>query len=252
LNTDENEGGKAMKFMKVFFSIAIISTLLVSLVFAADKKVNITIDGNKVQINNLVKDGTTYVPLKDIVKLLGDNLEWDAATQTVKITTEEEKDQNINTDLKEKEELINKFTQKLKNTHNQKVLYGDFLDDDYYVYVVTDQIDEQKEKILIVALNDGTVERRFEGGDLDKEGEAIKQIHKLFVNRLNNWENPNVCVLRKNEKYTKVQIFEVNKKEEVIHHVSSCKRDNETGEYIGDKNYEYVVDFSFPYDYCDK
>lgn len=163
-----------------------------------------------------------------------------------------EKNQNTNHDLKEKEELIKEFTKKLENAQNRKVMYGDFLDEDYYVYVVTDQIYEQIEKILIVSLNDGTVKRRFEGGDLDEGDEHIGRIHKLFINRLNNSENPNICVFRKNEKYTKVQIFEVNKDGKGIHYIGSCKKDNETGEYIGDENYRYVMNFSFPSDYCNE
>lgn len=162
----------------------------------------------------------------------------------------EKKYENTKEDLKEKEELINKFTQNLKNIENRKVLYGDFLDDDHYVYGVTSQVDEQKERILIVSLNDGNVERLFEGGGgLDGDDQPIGQIHKIFINRLNNSVNPNVCVFRKNEKYTKVEIFEVSKKGIRIRRVGSCKRDNKTGEYLGDEKYQYVIDFSFPSDY---
>lgn len=162
----------------------------------------------------------------------------------------EKKHQNTKQDLKEKEELINKFTQKLKNIENRKVLYGDFLDDDQYVYVVTDQIDEQKEKIMIVHLNDGNVERLFEGGDSDGDDQPIGQIHKMFINRLNNSVNPNVCVFRKNEKYTKVQIIEVDKKKKAICYKGNCTQNNETGEFSGDESYKHLLDSSLPSDYC--
>ncbi|WP_432409166.1 hypothetical protein [Wukongibacter sp. M2B1] len=162
------------------------------------------------------------------------------------------KNQNIKQDLKEEKKLINEFTQRLEKIQGRKIMYGDFLDDNHYVYVVTDQIDKQNEKILIVSLNDGMVNPQFEGGDLAGDGQPIKQIHKISINRLNNTENPNICVFRKNEEYTKVQMIEVNKNKNAIHYMGSCKQDNETGEYMGNENYKYVMDFSFLSDYSNE
>ncbi|SKC69413.1 hypothetical protein [Maledivibacter halophilus] len=166
------------------------------------------------------------------------------------IEQQNENKQNTKLDTKEKEELINKFTETLKNTQNRKVMFGEFLDDNHYVYVSTDQLDQQNEKILIVNLNDGNAVIQYEGGDVNDK--PILQIHKLFINRLNDCENPNVCVFRKNEEYTKVEIFEITNNGKEIHHVDSCRRDNKTGEYTGNENYKYVLDFSFSSDYCNE
>jgi hypothetical protein len=147
-----------------------------------------------------------------------------------------------------KEMVINKFTQKLKN-ENRKVLYGEFLDDSHYIYVVTNQMDEQQENILIVYLNDNEIaERIFESGDLTKDGEPIKEINKVSINKLDNREKPNICVIRHNEKYTKVEMFQFYEKK--THRIGECRKDNKTGKYVGDERYRYVMNVSFPYDYC--
>lgn len=157
--------------------------------------------------------------------------------------------ENSNENSKEKEELISEFTEKLKKVQSREVLYSDFLDENHYIYAVTDQAYKEKENILIVSLYDGTVKRLYEGSDLDKDNEPIDQIHKIFINSLANSENPNVCIVRKNEKYTKLQIIEVNKKRKVISYKGSCRQDNETGEFFGDESYKHLLDPSLPSNY---
>lgn len=176
----------------------------------------------------------------------------DKSMDKVVIDQQNEKKQNIKLDAEEKAELIKKFTEMLENIQNRKVMYGEFLDDDHYVYVVTDQLDEQKEKIMIVCINDSKVDIRFEGGDLDEDVQSIPKINKIFINRLNDCVNPNICVFRKDEKYTKAQILEINNNGKAIHYIGCCKKDNKTGEYIGDESYKYVLDYSFQSDYCNE
>lgn len=153
----------------------------------------------------------------------------------------------------EKAELIEEFTNMLKNTQNRNVMYGKFIDENNYVYVVTDQLDEQKEKIMIVCINenDSKVDSRFEGGDLDEDvdAESIPKINKLFINQLNDCENPNIVVFRENEQYVKAQILEVDIKKNAINYIGCCKKNKKTEEYIGDESYKYVMDFSES-DYC--
>lgn len=172
----------------------------------------------------------------------------DKSIDKVVIDEQNEKKQ----DAEEKAELIKKFTEMLDNIQNRKVMYGEFLDNDHYVYVVTDQLDEQKEKIMIVAINDNKVDMRFEGGDLDEDVQSISKINKIFINRLNDCGNPNICVFRKDEKYTKVQILEIDNNGKAIHYIGCCKKDNKTGEYIGDESHKYILDFSFESNYCNE
>lgn len=153
--------------------------------------------------------------------------------------------QNAKQVVKEKEELINSYSQKLSNEYNLKVMYGDFLDEDLYVYIVENEAYNQEQQIHIVYLNEGNVECKFKGS-------CYKQIYKLSINQLKDSENPNVCVFEKNEMYTKVQIYQIIKNNErgiVVHNIGSCKKDNKTGEYSGDESYKYVLDTDFPYDY---
>jgi hypothetical protein len=57
----------------------------------------IVVNGHKVQADNLLYQGTTYVPLREISEKLGKNIEWNNDNKTVYINSKsEEKTHNVN------------------------------------------------------------------------------------------------------------------------------------------------------------
>lgn len=58
--------------------------------------VSVKVNGVQVQADNLIYDGTTYVPLRAISELLGKEVKWDESTRTVEISdTSEQSDAQI-------------------------------------------------------------------------------------------------------------------------------------------------------------
>lgn len=47
--------------------------------------VNITVGGNTVQADNILYNGTTYVPLRAVAEMLGQSVEWNGETNTANI-----------------------------------------------------------------------------------------------------------------------------------------------------------------------
>lgn len=144
----------------------------------------------------------------------------------------------------EKQKMFEEYAQKLKDSESRIVKYGQFLDEDFYVYVVTNTMDSQKDMIMIASIDDGKVVSKFQGADLEKK-DTIKGISKVFINRLEDVENPNVCIVRQNDEYTKVQILEVKNKK-TINYLWSCKQSNTSDEYEGNDDYKYTLNLSSP------
>lgn len=59
--------------------------------------VNLTVNGQKVQADNILYKGTTYVPLRSVSEALGKDVGWDQATMTASINDKE----TINTPAEE-------------------------------------------------------------------------------------------------------------------------------------------------------
>lgn len=47
--------------------------------------INITVNGESVESNNILYEGTTYVPLRDVAEMLGKEVSWDGDTKTAGI-----------------------------------------------------------------------------------------------------------------------------------------------------------------------
>lgn len=86
------------KYVRGFILGVIITTLLMSTAFgervskAIDlvyNSVNITVNGEKVDTDNILLEGTTYVPLRAIAEMLGKEVGWDHATKTAIIKDKE-------------------------------------------------------------------------------------------------------------------------------------------------------------------
>ncbi|WP_273320623.1 hypothetical protein [Vallitalea guaymasensis] len=153
----------------------------------------------------------------------------------------------------EKVELIEEFTEMLKNNQNRTVMFGEFVDTTHYVYAVTDQLDKEIEKIMIVGIdeNGDKVDMKYEGRDFEDDGDLspIPKISKIFINQLKDNENTNVVVFREDKQYIKAQLLEVDTEKKAINYIGSCMKDKKTEEYTGDETYKYVMDFSEA-DYC--
>lgn len=141
-----------------------------------------------------------------------------------------------------KDELISEYTEKLKNNQNRTIKYGEFIDEFHYVYVLTDQVQHTKEKIMIVYLGDSEVQLLFEAGILDDEISKNWEIKKLHINKLKDKESSNVSVVLANDKYIKVQVFEVNEENHGIRYSGFYKVNNEIGKSFGDEGFKYILD----------
>jgi micrococcal nuclease len=58
----------------------------------AFNSVNITVNGKKVNADNILYDGTTYIPLRAVAEALGKDVGWDQSTNTVSINDKVESD----------------------------------------------------------------------------------------------------------------------------------------------------------------
>lgn len=85
-----------MKNLKTFIAGALTGIILASLPVLADSvrqmievelnTVNITVDGKKVDGDNILYNDRTYVPLRAIAEMLGKNVSWDQETNTASIS----------------------------------------------------------------------------------------------------------------------------------------------------------------------
>lgn len=79
--------------------ILFVCTVFTSVVYASNvlniqvipNRMNILINGGKVDIDNFLYNNTTYVPLRKIAELLDKELTWDDKTKTIDITDKETK-----------------------------------------------------------------------------------------------------------------------------------------------------------------
>lgn len=82
------------EFKGFIIGVILTSMLMGSVVFADGVRkniqvlfndVNITVNGSKVNADNILYEGTTYVPLRAISEMLGKEVGWDASTKTASI-----------------------------------------------------------------------------------------------------------------------------------------------------------------------
>ncbi|GMQ62486.1 hypothetical protein [Vallitalea maricola] len=187
----------------------------------------------------------TFIMIAALVVILAACSKYNQDTSKDKIDELESKNVKV--------ELIEEFTDMLKSNQNRTVMFGEFVEENHYVYAVTDQLDKEIEKIMIVGINekDDKVDIKYEGRDFEDDGDipSIPKISKIFINQLKDNENPNIVVFRENEQYIKAQLLEIDTEKKAINYVGSCMTDKRTEEYIGDEVYKYVMDFSEA-DYC--
>lgn len=92
---------KNLKNMKIFISGALAGALFMAapaiasgvkqLIEAELNTVNITVDGVKVEGENILYNDRTYVPLRQIAEMLGKDVAWDEATNTADIADSHKK-----------------------------------------------------------------------------------------------------------------------------------------------------------------
>ena len=82
------------KYLKGFLTGLLVATLLMNVALGETVKktievvynsVNLTVNGKKVDANNILYNGITYVPLRAISEMLGKEVGWDQATFTASI-----------------------------------------------------------------------------------------------------------------------------------------------------------------------
>ena len=115
------------KYFKGFIIGVVISTLLISTALGTSVKktievvynsVNITVNGKKVNADNILYNGTTYVPLRAVSEALGKEVGWDQNTKTASIN---DKDTIINKPVQPQTSAINEY---LVKDDTGKALYS--------------------------------------------------------------------------------------------------------------------------------
>ena len=92
-----------MRNMKKYFAVIVIAMLLTTTIFGSQitKKIEVVfnairleVNGEKVEADNMVHDGTTYVPLREVSGLLGGEVSWEEETKTVHINDEKKEQEH--------------------------------------------------------------------------------------------------------------------------------------------------------------
>lgn len=121
------------KELKGFIIGVVLTAMLMSTIVFADgvqktidvvlNKVNVKVNGKAVSGNNILYDGTTYVPLREIAEILGKEVGWNGDTNTASINDKGFKE----TVSKEKEEPI-KVSEETLSQKNAVKTAKDYLD----------------------------------------------------------------------------------------------------------------------------
>jgi len=82
--------------------------------------INITVNGEAVQSDNILYEGTTYVPLRDVAEILGKEVSWDGETKTAGINEPSEVVEEVE-ETTEIEESISDYTNVIKSLDSENV-----------------------------------------------------------------------------------------------------------------------------------
>ena len=82
--------------------------------------INITVNGEAVQSDNILYEGTTYVPLRDVAEILGKEVSWDGETKTAGINEPSEVVEEVE-ETTEIEESVGDYTNVIKSLDSENV-----------------------------------------------------------------------------------------------------------------------------------
>lgn len=131
--------------------LGIMMTFILSsiLVFSEDLKdtievvfnsVNLEVNGEKIKIDNILYDGTTYIPIRKVAKMVGKEVKWDSKTRTVSINESKNDDKVENSkvvsskinkteedpnEIKFNEKGLENIVRKMINKPSGKIYAGD-------------------------------------------------------------------------------------------------------------------------------
>lgn len=134
------------KGIKGFFIGAIVTALLTGSVLADGEYqsievlanfANFEVNGKEVDADNFVYNGITYVPIRRAAEILDMEVGWDNDTRTVSLNDKKEVIERTNQINKQtKNQLIKKYIDNiLKNNLEMEILYGEFLDENEFVFL---------------------------------------------------------------------------------------------------------------------
>lgn len=72
----------------VFFVSAAMGSGFREVVEVVFNSINLTVNGEKVEADTILHEGTTYVPIRDVGEMLGKEVGWDGKTNTASIDDE--------------------------------------------------------------------------------------------------------------------------------------------------------------------
>lgn len=187
-------GGIEMKkTIKGFVLGAIITTLLMSSVFGVAVRekievlfnsVDLTVNGEKVAADNILYDGTTYVPLRAVADILGKDVGWNEATRTASINDKDFMDTDSPSsryvDIKP-EEAFDIYMEKYPNTQVKKVELDKEMGE--FVYQV-EGFDDTMEYEIDIDPSNGDIIKESTDRDDDRDNVAITRADVARVEAL--------------------------------------------------------------------
>ena len=125
-------------------SVPVLADTILQKIDVVLNTVNVQIDGEELNTNNILYNGTTYLPMRSIVEAVGKDIEWNQSSMTANIIDKKEEVSNI-IDENKYQEFINNFKIGETISHldmnekegylNRIVFVGNLNDEEFLIWI---------------------------------------------------------------------------------------------------------------------